>query len=63
MFTDFQLKDATTGKILSKFEIIATSGGNGGLQSAGGYIKAHLIDGSEKTAEYIAKANGGQKVK
>jgi hypothetical protein len=63
MFTDFQLKDVATEKTLAKFEIIATSGGNGGLQAAGGYIKAHLIDGSEKTAEYIAKANSGQKVK
>lgn len=58
LYTDFKLEDRTKNKVLSKFEIIATSGGNSGLQSAGGYIKAHIIDGAEKAAEYLATANG-----
>jgi len=48
-------------KLLRKFEIIATSGGNGGLQAAGSYLKAHIMDGAEKTAEYLAEANGNAK--
>ncbi len=54
MFTDFKLEDRTTKKVLSKFEVIATSGGTGGLQAAGSYLDAHLQDGSKKVAEYIS---------
>jgi hypothetical protein len=61
MYTDFELTNAATKEVLSKFEIIATSGGSGGLQAAGGYIGAHLTDGAEKAADYIAKSNSGQK--
>jgi Domain of unknown function (DUF4410) len=58
LYTDFELANVATKQVLSKFEVIATSGGNGGLQSAGGYIDAHLNDGAEKTAEYISESNG-----
>lgn len=61
LYTDFKLTDSTNEKVLSIFEIIATSGGNSGLQSAGGYIKAHINDGAERAAEYIARANGNSK--
>ncbi len=57
MFTDFKLMDAATQKLLGKFEIIATSGGNSGWQAAGSYLNAHIKDGAEKTAEYIAESN------
>lgn len=61
MYTNFVLTNPTTHQTLSRFEIIATSGGNGGLQAAGGYINAHLVDGAAKAAEYIADANSGKK--
>lgn len=61
LFTTFELKDTAKKAVLAKFEIIATSGGNGGFQAAGGYLKAHLEDGAEKTAEYLQKANTGKK--
>lgn len=57
MFTDFKLTEAKSQKILGKFEIIATSGGNGGFHAAGSYLNAHIIDGSEKAAAYIAEQN------
>lgn len=54
MFTNFKLEDKTDGKVLSKFEVIATSGGRGGLAAAGSFLDAHLADGSQKVAQYIA---------
>lgn len=60
LYTDFQLL-LPNGEILSEFEIIATSGGNGGLQASGSYLKAHIQDGAEKTAQYISESNSGKK--
>jgi hypothetical protein len=60
LYTDFVLTDLQAGKPISKFEVIATSGGNGGFQASGGYISAHLTDGAEKVADYLSKANGNQ---
>ena len=57
MFTDFKLTNAKSQKVLGKFEIIATSGGNGGFQAAGSYLNAHIIDGAEKAAAYISESN------
>lgn len=57
MYTDFKLSDVKSQKVLGKFEIIATSGGNGGLQAAGSYLNAHIKDGAEKAAAYIAESN------
>ena len=54
LYTDFKLVDLQTKRVLSKFEVIATSGGSSGL---GSYINAHLADGSKKVADYLAKAN------
>lgn len=42
-------------RLISEFEVIATSGGRAGLISLGSFIKAHLEDASEKIAEYIEK--------
>lgn len=53
MFTNFKLEDRTTGKVLSKFQVIATSGGRAGLMAAGSFMEAHLEDGSTKTAQYL----------
>ncbi len=55
MFTDFKLTNGAN--TLGKFEVIATSGGNGGFQAAGSYLNAHIIDGAEKAANYIAESN------
>lgn len=40
---------------LADFTVIATSGGRGGLSSLSSFLQAHITDGAEKTAEYIAK--------
>ena len=53
IFTDFVLENRSTGKVLSRFEIIATSGGRGGMMAAGSFMKEHLDDGSRKAADYI----------
>ncbi len=53
MFTNFKLEDRTAGKMLSKFQVIATSGGRGGFMAAGSFMEAHLEDGSTKTAQYL----------
>jgi hypothetical protein len=58
MFTDFVLEDRTAKKTLTKFEVIATSGGRGGVFSTGSFMEAHLTDGSKKAASYI---NGEEK--
>ncbi len=54
MFTDFVLEDRSAKKTLSKFEVIATSGGRGGAFAAGSFMEAHLEDGSNKAASYIS---------
>ncbi len=54
MYTDFKVYDMSTKKVLAEFEVIATSGGRGGLSAMSSFMEAHLIDGSEQTAEYIA---------
>lgn len=53
MFTDFVLEDRAKSKVLSKFQIIATSGGE---SNWGGYLDKHMADGSKKTAEYLDNA-------
>jgi hypothetical protein len=50
MYTTFKLEDRERKKLLSKFQIIGTSGGESGL---GSYMENHLADGAKKTAEYI----------
>ncbi|MEZ4815350.1 MAG: DUF4410 domain-containing protein [Bdellovibrionota bacterium] len=57
LYTDFELVDVDSQKRLAKFEIIATSGGSGGMQAAGSYMSAHLENGSEKVAEYLTQKN------
>jgi hypothetical protein len=51
--TNFTIEDRTQRKVLSKFEVKATSGGRGGLASAGSFIDEHMSDGGEKVADFI----------
>ena len=53
MFTNFKLTNSKTNEVISGFEIIATSGGRGGVFAAGRFMSAHLTDGSNKVAEYF----------
>ena len=53
LFTDLVLEDRSKKQVLARFEVIGTSGGRGGLGATGGFLKAHLEDGSEQTAKYI----------
>lgn len=50
MFTNFQIEDRSYAKVLSKFEVIATSGARSDVS---GFIDAHLSDGAQKVADYI----------
>ena len=52
--TDFTIEDRSQHKVLSKFEIKATSGGHGGLSSTGSFIDEHMSDGGEKVADFIS---------
>lgn len=52
MFADFMIVDKTKNTTLSKFQIIATSGGESGM---GSYLTRFLNDGGKKVAEYIEK--------
>lgn len=56
MFTDFKLYNKNGDETLTKFEIIATSGGNSRPSS---FLEAHIEDCASKTAEYITQANTG----
>lgn len=40
---------------IAEFEVVATSGGRGGVFSMSSFMDAHISDAGEKTAEYIAK--------
>lgn len=40
---------------LAEFQVIATSGGRGGLTAIGSFLNAHIGDAAEKTAEYFHK--------
>lgn len=53
LFTDFEIKNISSNEEMAKLEVIATSGGRGGLASMGSFLESHLIDGSEKLADYI----------
>lgn len=53
LFTDFEIKNISNNQELAKLEVIATSGGRGGWSSMGSFLESHLIDGSEKLADYI----------
>lgn len=53
LYTNFRVEDRAQAKVLSRFEVIATSGGRGGLTAAGSFLDGHLTDGAEKVAEYI----------
>lgn len=52
--TNFTIEDRTNHKVLSKFEIKATSGGRGGLVSVGSFVEEHMSDGGEKVADFIS---------
>ena len=52
--TYFTIEDRSQRKVISKFEIKATSGGRGGLVSTGSFIDEHMSDGGEKVADYIS---------
>ncbi len=52
--TDFTIEDRSKHKVLSKFEIKATSGGRGGFASSGSFIDEHMSDGGEKVADFIS---------
>lgn len=52
--TYFTIEDRSQRKVLSKFEIKATSGQRSGLASSGSFINEHISDGGEKVAEFIA---------
>jgi hypothetical protein len=54
MRTSFTLENYYDGNTVTQFEVIATSGGNGGLQSIGSYLETHLKDGANKAADYLA---------
>ncbi len=57
LFTDFKIEErGQAPKVLSKFEVIATSGGRGGWSAGGSFMEAHLSDGAEKVAEYVEKS-------
>jgi hypothetical protein len=57
LYTNFKIEDRSQAKLLSKFEVIATSGGQGGLANTGSFMEKHLADGAEKVVDYIVKAN------
>jgi len=40
-------------KTLSDFDVVATSGGRGGLISMSSFLEAHITDGTEKIADYL----------
>jgi len=50
-----RVKAHKDNETVSEFEVIATSGGRGGLNSMSSFLEAHLIDASEKIAEYVAE--------
>lgn len=52
--TDFTVEDRSQRKILTKFEVKATSGGRGGLSATGSFVDEHMSDGGEKVADYIS---------
>lgn len=52
--TNFTVEDRSQRKILSKFEVKATSGGRGGLASVSSFIDEHMSDGGEQVADYIS---------
>jgi hypothetical protein len=54
MHTAFTLENFYDDSVVTQFEIIATSGGNGGLQSLRSYLETHLEDGASKAADYLA---------
>jgi len=53
LYTNFKIEDRSQGKVLSKFEIIATSGGESGF---GSYLDQHLKNGAKQLAEYVEKS-------
>ncbi len=53
LFTDFTLEDAAAAKVLSKFEVIGTSGGRGGWTALSSFLEAHLDDGALKVSQYL----------
>jgi hypothetical protein len=55
LYTDVKIHDNSTGKTLALFEVIATSGGRGGIIALGSFIDSHLNDGSKKIAQYITE--------
>jgi len=54
MYTSFTLENLYDDSIVTQFEVVATSGGNSGIQSLGSYLEAHLEDGAAKVADYLA---------
>lgn len=52
MFADFMITDRAKNTTMSKFQVIATSGGTSGL---GSYLNRFLNDGGKKVAEYVEK--------
>ncbi len=57
LYTNFKIEDRAAAKTLSKFQIIATSGGSSKTTS---FLDTHMEDGAKKVAEYVA---GDGKVK
>lgn len=52
MFIHTLLYKGKPQAVLADFDVIATSGGNA---NPAGFINAHMEDGAEKTAEYVAE--------
>jgi hypothetical protein len=51
MYTNFKIEDRSATKTLSKFQIIATSGGSSSTTS---FLDTHMADGAKKVAEFVA---------
>ena len=57
IYTTLQVDDRDHAKTLSKFEVIATSGGQGGIVASGSFMDTHMRDGAEKVATYFETSN------
>jgi hypothetical protein len=53
LYTGFILEDRTQKKIIAQFEVISTSGGEGGIAGASEFMQTQVNDGAKKTAEYL----------
>ncbi len=55
MYIPVKVFNAKSKKSVAEFEVVATSGGRGGLISMGSFLDAHMADASEKIAQYLGE--------